>query len=91
MGRLVVVVPLREGVREDAVDLLRRGPPLDLEPSKVQSFLSFVTDREAILVLEGPWVGRSDGLPWQELSAWRDGERWKRCAESPPRLGESVH
>jgi hypothetical protein len=91
MGRLVVVVPLREGAQEDALDLLRQGPPLDLEPGKVQSYSAFVTDREAVLVLEGPRVGRSDGLPWQELSAWRDGARWKQCAESHPRLGESVH
>jgi hypothetical protein len=91
MSRLVVVVPLRKGGHRDALALLRQGPPLDLEAGGVQRYWAFMTNREAILVLEGPGVERSDGSSWQDLSIWRDGARWERCAQSPPRLSESIH
>jgi hypothetical protein len=92
MGRLVVVVPLREDAHREALALLRQGPPLDLEAHGVQGYWAFVTGGEAVLVLEGPGIGQSDGgPPWQDLSEWRDGARWQRCAQSLPRLAESIH
>jgi hypothetical protein len=91
MGRLVVVVPLREDAHRDALALLRQGPPLDLEAGGVERYGAFMTDREAILVLEIPGLPGSDGLPWQDLSSWRNGAGWQRCASSPPRLAESIH
>jgi hypothetical protein len=92
MGRLVVVVPLREDAHRDALALLRQGPPVDLEAHGVQGYWAFVTSGEAVLVLEGPGIGRSDGgSPWQDLSAWRDGARWQQCAHGRPRLAESIH
>src|ERR687892_168351 len=91
MGRVVIVVPLREGAHREALALLRQGPPLDLEEGGVERYRAFLTDREAILFLEGPGIRRGERLPWQDLSAWRDGARWERCAQSPPRLAESIH
>jgi len=91
VGRLVVVVPLREGAHRDALALLREGPPLELERDGLDRYQAFLSSREAILVLEGPGVGGSDAPPWEDLSTWRDGARWQRCAQSSPRLAESIH
>lgn len=91
MGCLLVVVPLRESAHEDALVLLRQGPPLDLETRGVRRYWAFLAGGEAVLVLEGPAVGLSDAAPWRDLSGWRDGARWERCARSPPRLAESIH
>lgn len=92
MGRLVIIVPLREGAEREAQALLRQGPPLDLEEGGLQRFQAFLTSREAILVLEGPGVGTDrDGPPWDDLSTWREGRRWQRCAQSPPRMAASIH
>lgn len=90
MGRLVVVVPLREGAHGDALALLREGPPVDLEGSELERYEAFLSGREAILVLQGPGVGRRDSLRWEDLSAWRNGSGWQRCAQSPPYVAESI-
>jgi hypothetical protein len=91
MGRFVVVVPLREDAHREALALLRQGSPLDLEAGGVERYGAFATNREVILVLEGPGLRDSDRLPWQDPSSWRNGARWQRCASSPPRLAEGIH
>lgn len=91
VGRLVVVVPLREGAHGDALALLREGPPLELERDGLDRYQAFLSRHEAILVLEGPGVGGIAAPRWGDLSTWRDGARWQRCARSPPRLAESIH
>jgi hypothetical protein len=88
MGRLVVLVPLREAAHRDALALLRNGPPLELEEGALDRYWAFLSIHEAILVLEGPGVEGHDG--WRDPSTWRDGSRWKDCARSPPRLLEAV-
>lgn len=87
VGRVVVVVPLRDGTREDALGLLRAGPPLEVE--RLQRYRAFLSPREAVIILEGPGVG--PGQSWTDLTAWRDGSAWARCAASAPRIAESVH
>jgi hypothetical protein len=89
VGRVVVVVPLKDDAHGDALGLLRDGPPMDLDMLK--EYQAFLSSREAVIVLEGPGVGPDDGRPWDDLTAWRDGPRWRRCAASAPRIAESVH
>ena len=89
VGRVVIVVPLRDGARRDALELLREGPPVEVE--ELDRYLAFVSSGEAVLMLEGPDVGRHDGRPWENPSAWRDGERWARYAASAPRVASTVH
>lgn len=91
MGRLVVIVPLRKDAFKEAKTLLRQGPPLDLGNSGVERYQAFVSNREAVLALEGPLVGKSDGPSWDDISTWRNGARWERCARSAPRLAEGIH
>ncbi len=89
MARLVIVVPLREGVRADVEELLREGPPVEVPD--LERYVASLTDAEAVLTVEGPDVGPEDGRPWGATSAWRDATRWERCAAGPPRIGRCVH
>jgi hypothetical protein len=89
MGRLVVIVPLREGAEGAAVTLLRGGPPFELHIDALDRYAAFLSTREAVLMLEGSGIGE-DTVPWSELSRWRDGSAWERCAQGPPRLGELI-
>ena len=90
MGRLVIVVPLREGGDREARALLRQGPPVEPERGSLERYWAFVTNREAVLVFEAPGLGANDGAPWRDVSAWREGSRWERCTESAPRLAQSI-
>jgi hypothetical protein len=87
MGRLVVIVQLREGAQGEALALLRGGPPFELHIDALDRYAAFLSTREAVLLLEGSGVNE-DTVPWGEFSRWRDGSAWKRCAEGAPRLGE---
>lgn len=89
MGRVVIVVPLKEEAHRDVPNLLRRGPPVEVD--RLNGYKAFLSSREAVIVLEGPGLGLDDGRPWDDLTAWRDGSRWARCAASSPRIAASVH
>ena len=89
MGRLAIVVPLREDAHDEALALLRKGPPLDPEGGGIERYWGLLSEAEAVLVFEGPGV--RGGESWRDLSAWRDGARWQRCARHPPRLADGVH
>jgi hypothetical protein len=89
MGRLVIILPLRDGAHRDVVGLLRSGPPFELSAEGLERFGAYVSTREAVLVLEGAEVGK-DAVPWKDLAQWRDSPAWQRCAEAPPRLADLV-
>ena len=89
MGRVVVVLPLKDGAHREALGLLREGPPVDV--NRLHQYQAFLSSREAVIVLEGPGVGPEDGRPWDDLTAWRDGPRWTRCAASAPRIAGGAH
>jgi hypothetical protein len=91
VGRLVLVLPLRQGTAEEVRALLRQGPPVDPASGGFERYAAFVSDWEAILVLEGPGVGTPDQASWADVSVWEEGSRWERCLRSGPRLAEVIH
>jgi hypothetical protein len=88
MGRLVVVIPLREGTTAEVRALLTGGPPVELSEGDLDSYAAFVSSREAVLVLNGPVVNPGAGGAWLDVSAWKEGAAWARCLDAPPRLAE---
>jgi hypothetical protein len=72
MGRLVIIVPLREGAHRDAFALLRGEPPFEVQIDALDRYGAFLSTGEAVLLLEGPGVGE-DTVPWRELSRWQNG------------------
>lgn len=66
MSRLVLVVPLREGARQQALELVEKGPPFDVESTHLVRHEVFLTDKEVVFDFET--VG---GKPPIELQAER--------------------
>ena len=90
MSRAVVVVPLREGVSEQAAELLHGGPPFDPEEIGLERHHVFLTDREAVFVFEADSRDAAEkligeGRFWSAASAWKD------LVEGPPRLADDVY
>ena len=89
MSRAVVVLPLREGVSEQAAELLRAGPPFDPEEVGLEQHHVFLTEREAVFVFEADSRDVAERLLsagfWSAASAWRD------LVEGPPRLADDAY
>ena len=90
MSRLVVVVPLNPGAREQAEELLREGPPFDLEATQFDRHHVFVTDREVLFVFEGEGPSRALQLPGEDPAVWRAAEAWQECMAERPRLASTA-
>lgn len=90
-GKSAVVLPLREGAREQALALLESGPPFDPASTKLERHEVFLTDREVVFVFDSsldlealePLLGNPD--------LWRAADAWRDFLDGPPRLAESVY
>jgi hypothetical protein len=90
MSRLVVVVPLQQGARDRARLLLGKGPPFDPDAAGLERHHVFLTDDEAVFVLEADApdaVERlaSDPTIWEAMAGWND------LVAGPPRMAEDVY
>ena len=83
-NRLVVVLPLREGAYDRALELLADGPPFDLESAAVLRHEVHVTRREVVFVFETP-PGTPVGLRGDDPSLWRAANAWRKVAAGPAR------
>jgi hypothetical protein len=89
MGRLVVVVPLKEGKEARARELLAGGPPFDLEGTAFDRHAVHLTGREAVFVFEGPGPSATLELPGEETDLWRAAEAWSECIAEQPRVART--
>ena len=91
MARLVVVVPLKEGAREEARKLLEGGPPFDLEGSRFDHHQVHLTEHEVVFVFESP-----EGTPAtlsvraSDPALWKAAAAWKPVVDGKPRMAETV-
>ncbi len=91
MTRLVVVVPLEEGAREEARRLVEQGPPLDLEKTRFDHHQVFLTRNEAVFVFEAPDDEAATlDVPAEDPGLWRAAARWQRLMADRPRTAETV-
>jgi hypothetical protein len=76
-SRVVVVVPLKAGVRDRVRELLELGPPFDPEAAGLERHQVFLTDHEAVFLFEAPdqaildRLARSLRLRWAAVG-WRE-------------------
>jgi hypothetical protein len=84
----VVTARLKPGAAPEALALLRRGPPFDLEDSGLERHMAFVGDDELVFVFEGEGAtpvldegGRLGRLIEGEPSLPREVFSWERPAE----------
>ena len=52
-GRFVITARLKPGSAPEALELIRQGPPFDLEGSRLERHMAFMSDDELVLVFEG--------------------------------------
>jgi hypothetical protein len=90
MSRLVVVVPLKEGTRERAAELLRGGQPLDLEETQYDRHYVFLTDREVVFFFEADGPGRTLQLSAEDPALWRAAVAWRECMAGRPRVAATA-
>lgn len=91
MSRLVLVVPLREDTGERVRELLREGPPFELETTHLAGHEVYLTDEEAVFVFES--VGDEPPL---ELRAGDPALReaasaWREVIAGRPRKAETAY
>lgn len=90
MSRLVIVVPLREGTKERARELLEEGPPFALDETRLERHEVFLTDQEVIFVFEAPGdeppLQLEAGNPLLRTAA----TAWKEYMAGRPRKAETA-
>ena len=90
MSRAVVVIPLREGTRDQATDLLRHGPPFDPDEVGLDRHHVFVTEAEAVFVFEARDLGAAERLMSDE-TFWNAAAAWKNLVAGPPRWADDAY
>lgn len=90
MSRLVVVVPLKEGAREEARKLLEQGPPMELETTRFDRHEVYLTHREVVFVFESPGEVATLSVLGENTSLWRAAAAWQRLLAGPPRTAETA-
>jgi hypothetical protein len=90
VSRLVIVVPLREGTKERARELLEEGPPFELDETRLERHEVFLTDQEVIFVFEAPGdeppLQLEAGNPLLRTAA----TAWKEYMAGRPRKAETA-
>jgi hypothetical protein len=76
-SRIVVVVPLKPGVRDRVNELLQRGPPFDPDAAGLERHQVFLTDQEAVFLFEAVGQAALERLARSlrlrdAAAAWRD-------------------
>jgi hypothetical protein len=90
MSRLVVVVPLKAGSRERVKELVREGPPFELEQTQFDRHHVFVTDREVVFLFESDGASQTLHLPGEDPALWRAAEAWREVMAGRPRIASTV-
>jgi hypothetical protein len=88
--RLLLVLPLRPGVRDQAAALLRRGPPFDPAEAGLDRHQVFLSEKEAIFAFEADEATAVERLA-DEPALWQALSGWTELVAGPPRLAEDVY
>jgi hypothetical protein len=91
VGRLVVVVPLKEGAAETARSLLAKGPPFDLEATDFDRHEVYVSESEAVFLFETPGPSATLKLPGEDPSLWKVAAAWQPLLAGRPRKAMTAY
>jgi len=89
--RAIVIVPLSKGAAARARALIAAGPPFDPATVGLSRHDVFVSEREAIFILEGPRISETVERLLGDVSLWRRVEAWRSCLGGRPRLAEHAY
>jgi hypothetical protein len=88
-SRVVVILPLRAGVRDRVRDLLAQGPPFDPEAAGLERHYVFLTDREAVFLFEASGQSVIKRLAGT-TDLWAAAPTWQEYVAGPARLAEDA-
>lgn len=91
MSRLVLVVPLQEGVSDKARALLAQGPPFELLHTELDRHEVYLTESEVVFVFESPGSSATLRLPGEDPSLWKAAAAWQQLMAERPRRAETAY
>jgi hypothetical protein len=89
-ARMAVVIPFKEGSREQVRDLAAKGPPFDLGDSGLEAHHVFLTERSAIFVFEAGDAAAVERLI-ADAGAWAAAEAWREHLAGEPEVAEDAY
>jgi hypothetical protein len=90
VSELVVVVPLKEDAYEEALELLRKGPPFELEETEFARHRVYATNSEIVFVFESPGPTATMRLAAEDPSVWKVARPWRKLMAGRPRKAQTV-
>jgi hypothetical protein len=84
--RLVVVAPLKPGMRGRVEELLAAGAPFALEETEFDRHFVFLTDDEAVFFFEGVAEGATLRLAAEDPQILVAAREWQACIAARPRV-----
>jgi hypothetical protein len=90
MSNLVVVAPLRDGMRDAARALIAQGPPFALEGTPLSAHSIFLTEHVAVFVFEGDSARKEVETLLGDVGVWHAASAWRDCLAARPRLADEV-
>ena len=83
-------MPLKEGARDRARELVDGGPPFDPELTGLARHHVFLLEHEALFLFETDAVTRSLEELLAEPGLWRAAGAWQELLAGPPQLAEDA-
>jgi hypothetical protein len=90
VSRLVIVVPLKPGMRGRVRELLAEGPPFDLAATAFDRHEVFLSDAEAIFLFESEGDTGALNLPAEDPALWEAAGRWEELMAGRPRVAATA-
>jgi hypothetical protein len=91
VSRLVVVAPLKDGMRERAAELIAQGPPFEPEGTTLVGHEVYLTDREVVFLFEAEQPRAALEELAGDPSVWRAAGAWREILAGRPRLAEEAY
>jgi hypothetical protein len=91
VSRLVIVVPLKEGTRDRAAELLEQGPPFDIELTHLSRHEIFLTDDEVIFDFETPGTEPPIELKAEDPGSHETARAWREVMAGSPRKARQAY
>lgn len=89
-SRLVILVPIKDGVREEVQALLDRGAPFDPEVSGLVCHAVFLGDRELVFLFETD-ARESLAALFGRGELWEAAEAWEKVVAGPASVLDVVY
>jgi hypothetical protein len=89
--RLLVAVPLKEGMLEQARELIAEGPPFDSEETGLERHRVFLLEDEVLFVFESGQSAKKLEAALARPDLWRGAAAWQDLVAGPPRIAEAVY